>query len=406
MSPMLRWARLRHFARIQTGITIDASRDQGDGAEERPYLRVANVQAGRLDLDEVKTVSVPPFLADRATLKPGDVLMTEGGDLDKLGRGTVWHGQVPGCLHQNHIFAVRPHPGRLDSDYLAQFTQTSHARSYFESTGVKTTNLASTSSSKILDLPIPVLPIECQRAIVDFLDRETALIDALITAKRRMIELVGELLAASVRERLNQGFPLTPLKRRWELLDCKHRTPIYVDAGYPVVSPGDTVPGRLDLSRCHRFVGEEEFNDLTDDGRRPKRGDIVYSRNASIGIASFVDSDTPFCMGQDVCLITSGEQDQRYLTYALNVLGKAQLDQRKVGSTFSRINMAQIGELLVPCPSPPLQRQIADELDHLSEEHGLLEALLARQINLLAERRQALITAAVTGEIEIPGAAA
>lgn len=76
---------------------------------------------------------------------PGDVLMTEGGDLDKLGRGTVWRGEIEECLHQNHVFAVRPVKERLDSRYLSLLTRSSLARRYFEGTGVKTTNLASTS---------------------------------------------------------------------------------------------------------------------------------------------------------------------------------------------------------------------------------------------------------------------
>lgn len=159
-------AHLRYFATVQGGVTVDAGRDGGPNAVTRPYLRVANVQAGRLDLTDVTEITVPRALAARSTLRTSDVLMTEGGDIDKLGRGTVWDGQLDGCLHQNHIFAVRPNPRLLDCSYLALITQSSHARAHFESTGVQSTNLASTSSSKIMDLPVPVLPIRAQREIV------------------------------------------------------------------------------------------------------------------------------------------------------------------------------------------------------------------------------------------------
>lgn len=159
-------AHLRYFATIQGGLTVDATRDPGADPVTSPYLRVANVQAGRLDLDDVAEITVPRSLAMRSTLRPKDVLMTEGGDIDKLGRGTVWEGALYGCLHQNHIFAVRPDPLRLDSWYLALLTQSAHARAYFERTGVQSTNLASTSSSKILDFPIPVIPLAAQREMV------------------------------------------------------------------------------------------------------------------------------------------------------------------------------------------------------------------------------------------------
>ena len=158
---------LKRLAQIQSGLTVDALRDIGDDPVTRPYLRVANVQPGRLELESVTEITVPRGLAERCTLCVGDVLMTEGGDLDKLGRGTVWRDELPGALHRNHIFAVRPFPYRLDPDFLALLTQTAHARAYFESTGVRTTNLASTNSEKIMSLPVPRLDLPDQRRLVD-----------------------------------------------------------------------------------------------------------------------------------------------------------------------------------------------------------------------------------------------
>ena len=157
------FVRLRHLAELQSGLTVDAMRDPGPDPVVRPYLRVANVQPGWLDLDSVTEIAVPRSLAERCTLRVGDVLMTEGGDLDKLGRGTIWRGELPGALHQNHVFAVRPRRDVLSPDYLALLTQTAHARAYFESTGTRTTNLASTNSEKIMSLPIPRLTLEYQR---------------------------------------------------------------------------------------------------------------------------------------------------------------------------------------------------------------------------------------------------
>jgi type I restriction enzyme, S subunit len=255
-------------------------------------------------------------------------------------------------------------------------------------------------------LPLHLPPPGIQRRIANFLDTETAQIDALTASKRQMIQLIQERLAGAIVERLSPLEPKRPLKRSWKVTDCKHRTPDYVASGYPVVSPGDVTPGRLDLARCHRFVDQADYDDLADITHRPKKGDIIYSRNASIGIAAYVETDVPFCMGQDVCLITSPNQDQRYLTHVLNSIGVSQLEKQKIGSTFSRVNIAQIVELDIPTPALSVQRALADEFDDQQRRHQHLIQSLQDQIVLLQESRQALITAAVTGEMEIPGVAA
>ncbi|MFB8418632.1 restriction endonuclease subunit S [Streptomyces albidoflavus] len=158
--------KLGYLCKIQNGLTVDGARKVVGDVVTRPYLRVANVQADRLELDSVSEITVPRAVADRCTLRRGDVLMTEGGDLDKLGRGTVWGGEIADCLHQNHVFALRPDGSLLDSRYLSLLTQSLHGRCYFESTGSKTTNLASTNSNKILSFPIPLPVIKRQKELV------------------------------------------------------------------------------------------------------------------------------------------------------------------------------------------------------------------------------------------------
>lgn len=141
---------------------------------ERPYLRVANVQDGHLDLTDVTVIEVPVEVAHRVTLRVGDVLMTEGGDLDKLGRGTIWNGEIADCLHQNHIFAVRCFQHKLLPSFLAYLTASQYGRDYFEATGKRTTNLASTSSRKVGMFPIPRPPLGEQAKICTFLDDKLA----------------------------------------------------------------------------------------------------------------------------------------------------------------------------------------------------------------------------------------
>jgi type I restriction enzyme S subunit len=196
------FVRLGYVSTIQSGVTVDGKRDFGPDTVTLPYLRVANVQDGRVDLNSVAEIEVSRSVARSAMLKRGDVLMTEGGDLDKLGRGTVWLGEVENCLHQNHVFAVRPDQRKLIPEYLALITRTSYARAYFERTGTKTTNLASTSSSKIRDFKIPLIAIADQMRISVEIDewlREVSKVRTMLANQRsRLDERRQALITAAV----------------------------------------------------------------------------------------------------------------------------------------------------------------------------------------------------------------
>jgi len=175
---------LKRIAEIRGGLTL-GKQYEGE-LIERPYLRVGNVQDGHLDLADVSVIELPASVAAGVELFPDDVLMTEGGDLDKLGRGHLWRGEMAGCLHQNHIFAVRCFPHKLKPMFLAYATAAQYGRDYFEATGKKTTNLANTNATKVGQFPIPLPPLAEQEAICAHLDNKTAEVDritATITAQ-------------------------------------------------------------------------------------------------------------------------------------------------------------------------------------------------------------------------------
>jgi type I restriction enzyme S subunit len=163
---------LKRISEIRGGLTLGKVYE--GRLVERPYLRVANVQDGHLKLDDLTTIEVPEEVAQRVTLRSGDVRMTEGGDLDKLGRGTLWTGEIKDCLHQNHVFAIRCFKHKLKPSFLAYLTASQYGRDYFEATGKKTTNLASTNSTKVGLFPIPLPPLQDQLAICNFLDARLA----------------------------------------------------------------------------------------------------------------------------------------------------------------------------------------------------------------------------------------
>ncbi len=143
----------------------------GEPTREVPYLRVANVQRGYLDLSEVKLIPATERDIRDLSLKPGDVLFNEGGDRDKLGRGWVWNGEIEECIHQNHVFRLRPLHPDLQSEFISHHGN-SFGRRWFEAAGKQTTNLASINLGILRRFPVPVPPADEQKVIVDRLRGE------------------------------------------------------------------------------------------------------------------------------------------------------------------------------------------------------------------------------------------
>ena len=156
---------LKHVSAVQSGLTLGKNYAQLRGAKRYPYLRVANVQDGYIDLSEVTEITMPVREAKNYLLRTGDILVTEGGDIDKLGRGNCWYGELEECLHQNHVFAVRV-LCKVRPEFVSLITGVPYARRYFTTTANKTTNLASTNKTKLGNLPLLVPPLQEQDAIL------------------------------------------------------------------------------------------------------------------------------------------------------------------------------------------------------------------------------------------------
>ncbi|MGO2520823.1 MAG: restriction endonuclease subunit S [Microbacterium sp.] len=187
---------LRRVADIQTGITLAG---EGDPSHPRwPYLRVANVQMGNVDLSHVKEIHLSTIEAAGSMLRAGDVLVTEGGDIDKLGRGTVWGGSISPMIHQNHVFAVRAKPDHLIPAYLAWWLDSLVAREYFYLTAKKTTNLASTNKTVVGRLPMCVPGVDEQSATVERIRERVSRIDALIAKAEEHIALAKKRRSALI----------------------------------------------------------------------------------------------------------------------------------------------------------------------------------------------------------------
>jgi type I restriction enzyme S subunit len=187
--------RVKFLASIRTGIA--KGKDFGSTEiVDVPYLRVANVQDGYLDLSDVHVMPVPTADLERFRLRAGDVLMNEGGDFDKLGRGAVWKEEIDPCVTQNHVFAVRLR--ELNPDWLATYSCGKAAQFYFKSRSKQSTNLASISSTNIMELPVPLPPNGEREEILQFVRDQTSSLDALNEDVRRAVDLLMARRAAVI----------------------------------------------------------------------------------------------------------------------------------------------------------------------------------------------------------------
>jgi type I restriction enzyme S subunit len=148
-------------------------------AVDVPYLRVANVQRGSLDLSQVKTIGVRAADVERYRLKDQDILMTEGGDWDKLGRAAIWANQIQDCIHQNHVFRLRVPSDGLIPDWVVLYSNSDPGRKFFENCSKQTTNLASINMTQLRSCPLPLPPLAEQHRIVAKVDELMALCDQL-----------------------------------------------------------------------------------------------------------------------------------------------------------------------------------------------------------------------------------
>ncbi len=154
--------KLNRYTDIVSGVT-KGKKYKKETLVEVPYMRVANVQDGFLDLKDIKTIMVSPNEIEKYKLKQDDVLLTEGGDPDKLGRGFVWEGQIEECIHQNHIFRVRVlNLGEINPYYLSGLVGSLYGKSYFLKAAKQTTGIASINSTQLKNFPLIIAPIDLQ----------------------------------------------------------------------------------------------------------------------------------------------------------------------------------------------------------------------------------------------------
>ena len=284
------------------------------------------------------------------------------------------------------------------------------------------------NTGDFLDIKVPMPPLAELRGITAFLEREIAKIDALIAEQGKLLTLLAEKSQATVSRAVTGGFDalvhikdsgvawtgrvpkhweIAPLKRFWSVTDCKHLTAEFVDEGIPLASIREVQSKHVSLKSAKQTT-EHFYQQLIEGDRKPTPGDLIFSRNATIGEVAQVTEEHPaFAMGQDVCLLRKKSKDYSsdYLQAVIrSSIVVEQLKNIMIGSTFKRVNVEEIRGLSVPMPPPAEQSNIAKFIDSETTKLDALKSEAERAIVLLKERRNALITAAVTGQIDVYGA--
>ncbi|MEU0460365.1 restriction endonuclease subunit S [Micrococcus luteus] len=399
-------------------------RAQRDGDVEVPYLRSASIQDSELDLGGVKRMWASPLEAVALDLRAGDVVVSEGGS---VGRAAVLREDLPGVIFQNSVNRLRPRHG-VDGRFLAYVLSAIRHSGYF-SVYCDAVSIAHLTAEKLGRLRIPAADADAQQRIADYLDRETAAIDALIDKQRGLVaglrrRRATAIVAATSGMQANgdrgesASSWLKDMPAHWSELPIK-RVLTDVQSGYwGSDEVGDGTDVRVvrvaDFDRPTLSVGTAPTIRSVTPSERAKaalrRGDLLMEKSGGTGInpvgfvVSYESDEESIFANFIVRLRPRPDQHARFWLYALNGAYTSGLTWKSVNQTTGIQNLDMASFMSEVFPVPPLdeQREIADHLDRETAKIDALIAKAERFIELAQERRAALITAAVTVQIEIP----
>ncbi|WP_435106690.1 restriction endonuclease subunit S [Arhodomonas sp. AD133] len=192
-------ARLDDITEIQSGIA-KGKKHTGSETVVLPYLRVANVQRAALLLDQVKEIEIAKSDMDRYLVLRRDLLITEGGDWDKVGRTAIWNGSIHPIVHQNHVFRARLLLEEQNERWIEEYLNSRFAREYFAESSKQTTNLASINKTQLRSCTVPIPPIQEQERILERSDELMALCDRLKSRLKTVKEIQQSLADTIVKQ--------------------------------------------------------------------------------------------------------------------------------------------------------------------------------------------------------------
>ena len=360
---------LRDVAEIVAGITLGRKTNETELLDV-PYMRVANVKDGALDFSEMKTVPATAREIEKLKLRDGDLLLTEGGDLDKLGRGACWRNQLSLCIHQNHIFRVRVPSDRYDPDFVSYQVGSPYGKAYFLAHAKKTTGIASINQGVLGAFPLLSPYLSEQRQIATRLNAQLAEVETARQAAQAQLREVSSLADAIVLDSVRNhsvtehslGDVLAEVKRgigaRW--------------SDYPVLgatrdglAPAKEAPGKHAIKYKPVLPGTVFYNPM----------------RILIGSIAFVDDgDTPGITSPDYVVLQGKPDlvDSRWFYYWLrSPLGVACINSLARGAVRERMLFNRLAEGEIELPAYSVQQRASTALQELVPLKRIVAAQLA-----------------------------
>lgn len=387
--------------------------------DEGPFLVTGmHFLSGKVDWSSCYHISEERYdTAPEIQLRLDDVLITKDGTIGKL----AYIDELPGPATLNsHLLVIRPLQGKYHPRFLYHVLASNDFKIYCDLHQSGTTLLGITQES-IENFPLWLPPISEQTTIATFLDRETAKIDALIEEQKRLLELLKEKRQAIIFHAVTKGLdPTVKMKdsgiewlgevpEHWEVKQLRHfaevlrgkfshrprNDPAFYDGPYPFVQTGD-------IRSASKFITDFKQT-LNENGasvsKEFPRGTLVMAIAANIGDVAILDFPAYF-PDSIVGLVPYDGTHLPYLFFLMQGMKQPMLQTATI-STQLNLNVDQIVSLIAACPPIPEQQAIATHLDSEGEKIGRLVGASEQAVALLMERRSALISAAVTGKIDV-----
>ena len=359
----------------------------------------------------------------RFSLRKGDVLITKDSESwTDIAVPAVVSQDLPDVLCGYHLAHIRP-GDNCDGAFLSRAFSAAGPRNQYEIAANGITRFGLTGDA-IREGVFPVPPLPEQQAIAAFLDQETARIDALVAKKERLIELLQEKRTALITRAVTKGLdPNTPMKdsgvewlgqipAHWEVKKLKTMVPsitvgivvtpskYYVDQGVPCLRSLNIAQGKVSTDDLV-FISEEA--NLLHKKSRIFKDDVVIVRTGRAGVAVVVPPDFDGANCIDLLIVRRSENlYSPFFYYVMNSqMVAAQVSLDSVGAIQEHYNTSTLSNLRIPFIPYTEQRFIADFLDQETSKLDTLIAKVREAIERLRELRSSLISAAVTGQINV-----
>jgi len=405
---------------VQLGKMLDTSRITGRYLA--PYLRNVDVQWDCVNINDLPAMDFPPSVRERYRLARGDLLVCEGGE---VGRTAIWQDELEECYYQKAVHRLRRRRPDEHPRFLFYVMQAAASQGAFRA-GSSLNTIDHLTAEKLRRHRLPFAPSDEQRAVSEFLDRETENIDALVAKKQRLIELLQEKRTALISHAVTKGLdPDVPMQdsgitglgaipahwdfgvlRRAARLESGH-TPSRQHLEYwegcdiPWFTLADIWQVRPGIQEYVRATAEcvSEAGLANSSARLLPAGTVLLSRTASVGYSAI--AKCPMATSQDFANWICGDAlVPEYLLYVFRSM-HGELMRLTMGSTHKTIYMPIIAKLAGPLPPMDEQRRIVEHIRRETRQVDALDVRLAQAMERLREYRSALITAAVTGQIDV-----